>query len=293
MWIAVRQRFGLFEQRTRLSAGQADDGAQKCIEITRSINRHYYAISDVVSSLVVGSWGKRTANNTSTDIDIFYPISKVTFDRFAHHQWNGQSALLQDVKEALLVTYPQTDIGGDGQVVAVRFNAITVEVVPAFPLADGSFLIPDTHNGGSWNRSHPLAEIDALNFADASSNNNCRVLTRLMKIWRHHCNVPIKSFWLEILMQDFLRWSSWAREDYFYYDWLVRDFLQHLVSRANSIIEVPGTGELINVGDAWLSRAQSAYLRSIKACTFEHADLVSEAGDEWEGIFGQLIPRTI
>jgi hypothetical protein len=60
---------------------------------------------------------------------------------------------------------------------------------------------------------------------------------------------------------------------------------------------MPMTAEIIHLGNAWLSKAQSAYARALKACDYERNDLGAPAndgaaGDEWQKIFGLMIPRT-
>jgi hypothetical protein len=72
---------------------------------------------------------------------------------------------------------------------------------------------------------------------------------------------------------------------------LVRDFLGFLRTKAFHTLIVPGTYEAINIGNEWLSRCESAHDRSIKACSYEHADMVDAAGDEWKKIFGDMILR--
>jgi hypothetical protein len=56
---------------------------------------------------------------------------------------------------------------------------------------------------------------------------------------------------------------------------------------------MPVTGETIQLGDAWLSKAESAYARALKACDYERDDQDAAAGDEWQKIFGLMIPRTV
>lgn len=58
-------------------------------------------------------------------------------------------------------------------------------------------------------------------------------------------------------------------------------------------VTVPDTNELIFLGDAWRSRAKTAYYRAEKACGYEQTNLVVTAGYEWQKIFGQQIPRTV
>jgi len=75
-----------------------------------------------------------------------------------------------------------------------------------------------------------------------------------------------------------------------FYDWMVRDFLKFLVGKSNSYIFVPGTYEMIMLGEAWKSRAESAYSRAVKACEYESSDDSIMAGIEWQKLFGADMP---
>ena len=46
---------------------------------------------------------------------------------------------------------------GDGQVVVIEFTKFTIELVPGFKQSDDRFKYPDTHDGGSWKTTDPLA----------------------------------------------------------------------------------------------------------------------------------------
>jgi hypothetical protein len=80
---------------------------------------------------------------------------------------------------------------------------------------------------------------------------------------------------------------------FFYYDWMVRDFFAYMISRANSYLFAPGTFNLLWLGDAWKTRAESAFSRACKACEFEQASNMEAAGEEWQKIFGNDIPKKI
>jgi hypothetical protein len=113
----------------------------------------------------------------------------------------------------------------------------------------------------------------------------------MMKTWQRACNVPLKSFVLELLSVEFL-WT-WAHRgnSTFYYDWMIRDFFGWLVKKPFwSSVTVPGTSETISVGADWLSRALTAHRHALKACEYEAAQLGYSAGSEWQSIFGEDIP---
>jgi hypothetical protein len=178
---------------------------------------------------------------------------------------------------------------GDGQVVVVPFTSYEVELVPAFT-SGNQFLVCDTNERGSYKTVDPDAEISMLNYYDKDSSGNTRDLIRMMKRWQEYCGVPIKSFWIELVAETFV--SDWAYKgnSTTWYDYMVRDFLANLIGRANGYVIVPGTYEAINIGDAWKSKAKTAYSRALKACVYEASSSLL-AGEEWQKIFGTDIPK--
>jgi|SRR5579863_8854950 len=294
-WIGVRQRFEGFNRNLLLTPSQRRDGMTKWKGVVSCLNRHYYGtVSETDNSFLIGSWGKDTSNRPPRDVDLYFVMPYAVYERFEGHAWNRQSALLQEVKDVLGNTYPATDMSGDGQVVLVRFETYNVEVVPAFRLKDDRYWICNTTGGGSYKVSDPSTEANCIEAVDQANNRNLRPVIRMLKAWQANCSEPpLKSFQLELLAADFLGKSPWRFNNFFYFDWIIRDFFLYLYHRANSIILVPGTSEQIYLGNEWQSRAQSAYSRAVKACGHEKNNLVEDAGEEWQKIFGQQIPRTV
>jgi Second Messenger Oligonucleotide or Dinucleotide Synthetase domain len=292
-WIAVRQRFQQFHDNLVLTPRQQQDGMTKAVGVVECLSRHYYATSSTDHGFLIGSWGKNTATRPPRDVDLYFLLPNAVYTRFEAHSWNRQSALLREVKEILLNTYPDTDTSGDGQVVVVGFDSYNVEVVPAFALANGNYWICNTNDGGSYKETNPRAESNYINTVDQANNRNLRPLIRMMKAWQDYCSVPLKSFQLELVAVEFIVQSPWRLYDYFWFDWITRDFFAYLYRRANTHVAVPGTGEQVFLGDEWQSRAESAYYRAVKACEHDKYNRVEAAGDEWQKIFGVQIPRTV
>jgi hypothetical protein len=295
MWKGVTARFRGFHADLHLTEDQIEDGLTKQLGIRQCLQRAYWGpTTDNPPGFVVGSWGKGTAVRPPNDIDLFMPLPIEVYNRFESNTGNIQSALLQEVKDHLVSTYSQTKTRGDGQVVVVAFNTITVEVVPVFNYdSAGKWLIPDTNGGGSWKFSNPGAEVQALDYAETVANRNVRKLIQMMKVWREHCSVPLKSFQLEVLVTEFLTDYEFLDKDWFYFDWFVRDFLRYLISRKNTYIWAPNSGDLSWLGEDWVSRAETAYGRALKACDYERDDFVTLAGGEWQKIFGSRIPEYV
>ncbi|WOS64265.1 SMODS domain-containing nucleotidyltransferase [Sinorhizobium fredii] len=292
MWAGVRQRFRRFHEDLSLSKDQIADGLGKQLGVRKSLHRAYYQESTGnPRGFIVGSWGKQTAVAPPSDVDIFFELPVEVYHRIESYQGNKQSALLQEVRGHLLTTYRQTNMRGDGQVVIVGFNTITVEVVPAFRYDNyGRFYMPDTNNGGQWKLVDPKAEIAYIDAADQNASGNVRPMAQMLKTWKRHCNVPLKSYQIELLVAEFMPNYVYRHHDHFYYDWFMRDFFIWLCNKAWANLTIPGTFELFNLGDAWLSRAQTARDRALRACDDEYNDYTISAGEEWQKIFGDRIP---
>lgn len=135
--------------------------------ITSAINREFWnSTSNTYHTLYVGSYGRGTAVDTS-DVDILAILPEYEYTHYDYLKGNGQSRLLQAVKNAIISVYPRTSIHADGQVVVVEFtDGIKFEVVPAFEKRDylGNIIYtyPDSNNGGNWKSTNPKAEQSAM-----------------------------------------------------------------------------------------------------------------------------------
>jgi hypothetical protein len=295
MWNYVERRFQLLNENLLLNDEQIADANTKLKGIVSTLNRSFWDHNDESrNAFLVGSWRKGTVVRPPNDVDLFFIAPNTIFNEFNGKAGNVQSQLLQRFRLSLLDRYPQTNIRGDGQVVVVGFNSLTVEVVPAFPIFGGGYNICDTNGGGRWKAVDPDAEILGMNVADDQALGNVRKLTRMIKQWARHRNVPLKGFHIEHLVKEFLGQSSYARNDEYWFDWLVRDFFAFLLGKANSGFLMPGTYiEWIDIGDAWKSKAERAHTRALNACDYERRDIDILAGLEWEEIFGNMVPTTV
>ena len=108
--------------------------------ITRTLNTDFWdTTSDTAHSLYVGSYGRNTAIQGFSDLDMLMQLPYSVYEQYNAHAGNGQSALLQAVKRSVEKTYSKTNIRADGQVLQVPFDdGITFEVVPGFLNNDGS-----------------------------------------------------------------------------------------------------------------------------------------------------------
>jgi hypothetical protein len=263
---------------------------KKFNNVVASLNRRYYDHnSDTLNGIVIGSWGKKTQTAPPRDVDVLFLLPDDVYFRFQQRSVNRQSQLLQEVKDALFVTNSRTIMRADRHVVVVPFEAVTVEVAVGFRCTDGSSIVCDSKGDGRYVTSTALAEAADLDASDRAWNGNTRPLIRMIKCWQDNCNVPLKSFMIERLAEDFLLLWQFHQQGVFFYDWMVRDFFAYLISHANSHVVMPG-GEIVLLGAEWLSRAQTAYRNAVNACQNERDNYQWLAGEDWQKIFGSKIP---
>lgn len=164
-----------------------DDMEKTAGEIAKKLNKHYYSLDgDSESNLfIVGSVGRNTAIKNSSDLDILFVLPKEIYDKYNGYSTNGQSALLQDVKNVLVERYSRTDISGDGQVVVIAFDKYTVELVPGFQNQDGSFTYPDTHDGGSWKTTNPIPEQKECKKCNDKSDGAFFDFCHIIRCWKN------------------------------------------------------------------------------------------------------------
>jgi hypothetical protein len=291
----TRAKFERFLSNIQLTSLQLQDAQTKHTGVRKALHAHYYGTPYSSStSILVGSYGKNTAVRPPTDVDILFIMPIHLFNGYHTSFWNGQSQLLQDVKNVLLKTYSRTDISGDGQVVVVSFvNSFGVEIVPVFHSGGsaGVFLTPDTHSGGSWKVTNPDAEKRHISASNTNSKGNTVHLVKMLKVWKRYCSVPISSLGLELLAVPFINQWRYRGNSPLYYDLMMRDFFEYMLTRQKSGEFIPGISEYYEFGDAWESRAQTALGRAKKACEYEPKDdLVSDllANVEWKKIFGDF-----
>ena len=111
------------------------------------------------------------------DVDVLFKIPKETFDKFDNYKSNGQSVLLQEIKNILKKTFPTTEkISAWGKVILVKTKNGTrnIELLPAYEMENSKFKIPNSENGGSWEIFDPRVDMEKIN----KSNNKTNGLTK-------------------------------------------------------------------------------------------------------------------
>lgn len=272
--------------------------------ITRQLNSDFWGTdSETSHSLYVGSYGRNTAINGLSDLDLIFELPSAIYTQYNNYSGNGQSALLQTVRASMQKTYPSSAISGDGQVVSVRFtDGITFEVVPVFLNQANSYTHPCSNNGGAWKTTNPRPEIQAIRERNAICNYNLLPLCRMMRAWKNNWDVPISGLLIDTLAYQFIQ--NWVHRDksYLHYDFMCRDFFEWMAnqSREQEYWSAPGSGQYIYKKGLFQYKAQQCYLLSLEAIDHPLGRLASsarsaqmsivEAKNRWRKIFGTAFP---
>lgn len=208
----IEKTFKEFDKQIRLRNTSDFDTSLR--EITKKLNKKYYeSDSETDHCLIVGSIGRHTAVTGVSDVDIIFELPWDVYHRFDKHDGNGQSDLLQEIKNVLRERYPRTDIKGDGQVVDVVFDSYTIEVVPGFRNDNDSFQYPDSNDGGKWRTTDPLPEQKAVTSINAKcTSDNMIRLCNMMRVWKDHKGFPFGGLLIDTLMYNFLEDSEKNRK---------------------------------------------------------------------------------
>lgn len=264
--------------------------------ITKRLNTDFWGTtSDTTHSLYVGSYGRKTATQGFSDLDMIFRLPYEEYKKYDNYSGNGQSALLQAVKRSIEKTYSTTSIRGDGQVVLVPFNdGIVFEVVPAFANKDDSFTYPDANDGGRWRITNPKPEIAAIKSRNDVCNGNLKQLCRMMRAWKRKWDVPIGGLLIDTLAYQFIENWEYKDKSYFYYDYMSRDFFKWMADQDSEqeYWKAPGSGQYVYGKGLFQYKAKRCYNISLEAIEHETADPKREwsAKQKWREIYGTSFP---
>ncbi len=231
--MGVAEWFSTFSTNIKIRDHGTIDTRYKAI--VKRLNLDFWgSSSETVRGLYVGSYGRNTAGELFSDLDMTFELPASLYGQYDGHTWNGQSALLQAVSRSIRTTYSSSCIGADGQVVSVQFtDGINYEVVPVFENQIGSYTYPDSNAGGSWKTTNPKPEIDAIRDRNAVCNGNLVLLARMMRSWKLHWAVPIGGLLIDTLAYQFIENWPYRDKSYLYHDYMCRDFFAWVADQSD------------------------------------------------------------
>ncbi len=278
---------------------QVKDGVTISIRyknITRRLNTDFWnTASDTSHSLYVGSYGRNTAIQGFSDLDMVFELPSFLYHQYDAYVVNGQSALLQAVRSSMQHTYSTSSVGADGQVIVVSFqDGITFEVVPVFINQAGSYTYPNANNGGKWYTTNPRPEIQAIRERNAACNGNLIPLCRMIRSWKQKWSVPISGLLVDTLAYQFIEYYEYRDKSFLYYDFMCRDFFKWMSEQNESqeYWKAPGSGQYVYGKGLFQYKAKRCYNIALEAVAHENATPKQEwsAKQKWRDIFGTTFP---
>ena len=277
----MKKQFETFNANLRLTSNQEDDAKIKYNGVCKTLHNYYYDSEyNGSTKFLFGSYKKKTNIRPivkEQDVDVLFYMPDNEFEKYNDYKSNGQSALLQKIKDILCATYTTTDtIKGWGKVVLVEFseNKHNVELLPTWENADGTFKIPNSENGGSWDTFDPREDISLFQTSNKKTNGLTAQLSRMIKSWkRNTTSVTLKSFEIEQYVIAFLE-SNYEQSDEL--SKISKNFFEYLSNQ---------------VDESNKSNVQTALNRANKALDFEKNNKYDKACDEWKKVFGALFPK--
>lgn len=278
--------------RDNLKVTNASDISTKYCNITTRLNLDFWDVeSDTVHSLQIGSYGRHTAINGISDLDMVFELPPENLERYKKLAGNGPSTMLQEVRTSLLKRYPKSDVVADGQVVGVNFTGYRVEVLPAFKDADGNYLHGDTNNGGSWKTTMPRPEIKAVNDLDTETHGNLKNACKMLRAWKNRMGVGVGGLLIDTLAYNFFNQTN-EFDDATYKDYpeLCVALFSYMANLPDQEYwKAPGSNQRVRCKANFQAKAKKAAKRCQSA--LDEASERKQA-DLWRQVFGRQFSKT-
>lgn len=272
-----------------LAVSNADDISTKYENITTRLNKDFWdSDSETAHTLQIGSYGRYTAIDGVSDLDMAFSIPKSKYEHYQSLGKDGPKAMLDEVKESLKKRYDKTKIKIDGQIVGVFFSNYHVEVLPAYEDANGDFWHGDT-NSGEFKLTKPRPEIKAVNDLNNETNGNLKDCCRMLRQWKNQVGVGIGGLLIDTLTYNFFiehdQYDNATYKDY-------PEMLVSLFAYLGGLDEqdywmAPGSNQRVKCKTKFQSKAKRAAARCQEAI-----DATSESAKVklWKKVFGRKFP---
>lgn len=272
-----------------LAVSNADDISTKYENITTRLNKDFWdSDSETAHTLQIGSYGRYTAIDGVSDLDMAFSIPKSKYDHYQSLGKDGPKAMLDEVKESLKKRYDKTKIKVDGQIVGVFFSNYHVEVLPAYEDANGDFWHGDT-NSGEFKLTKPRPEIKAVNDLNNDTNGNLKDCCRMLRQWKNQVGVGIGGLLIDTLTYNYFD------EHNDYDDATYKDYPKMLVSLFTYLGGLddqdywmaPGSNQRVKCKNKFQAKARKAAARCQEAVD---ATTEAEKVKLWKKVFGRKFP---
>lgn len=273
---------------------KSDQFKQRYEEITKALNLKFRETdSTTANSLQVGSYGRYTGIKDISDLDMIYIMPSSKWDDYKD---NKQSKLLSDVKDAIKSRYPSTDVKVAGLVVTAKYQNFQVEVQPVFDEYSsnddeaGYFKFPHTGGSGTWKKTKPRQEMNAVKNLNDEKNKNLRLLCKMARAWKNKSGAAMGGLLIDTLAYNFMKSTTdYDDKSYLYFDRISRDFFKYLADQdKKDHYQAPGSNQDVKVKKDFRKKAEEAYDLCVEAID---AKGTAKANKKWRELYGSNFPK--
>ncbi|HLS70421.1 MAG TPA: nucleotidyltransferase domain-containing protein [Chitinophagaceae bacterium] len=269
-----------------------EDKVKRIKRITKKLNQTYYNgnESEEEHFLLIGSLGRGTAIKNISDVDIAFEFPQELYDKYDSRKNNGQSDLLQDIKDTLLELSPRTIVRGDGQVVVMEYTDYEVEICPFFYEDENSYLYPDAKHGGTWKTTKPVPEINESVAINELTGGNFKNICNVLRAWKNEQGFVFGGLLIDTLVYNFfVNNDEYYNSEFSDYPQLLKDlfkYLKDLNKEQDYWLALGSNQRVYNKDSLFITKAKSAY-NAIKDLDNEsdemHTKLRSLFGNKFPG----------
>ena len=271
-----------------LTVSNSDTISLRYGEITSTLNQSFRDTdSKTYKSLQVGSYGRNTAIDGISDLDMAYIMPRSKWQTY--NVAGGQRKLLRDVQTSIRERYPRTESKVDGQVVTLSFVDFQIEVLPVFEDDDGDFTYPDENNGGSWKLTKPRAEMAEFAKSNQEKNTNLVDLGRMARAWKNKAGLQIGGLLIDTLAYRFLESTAdYDQTAESKHGHMMRDFFGFLSDEPEkAFYRAPGSNQEVYIKKPFQKRAKEALTLCEEAIAAEGQ---KNCNNKWRKVFGRSFP---
>lgn len=248
---------------------------------------------DIVESHQYGSHSRGTMTGPLTedsDADVMFVLSEAERRRYMDSDDGARNILLK-VKRAIQKDprYANTEVRIDRNVVAIKYNDMTMEVTPAFRDRSGGYYIPDTYEKGrSWVRTNPRQYKNMFQASNEARGGRPQKLARIAKDYNQRSGIPVSSYHMEIMAYHYAR--SQARDAPM--DTLVDGFFEQLPSKIRQGTREPVYGDRVDANMSSdkrrtaVKKSRKARKHIRRAKELKKAGRTEEAKEEYRKVLG-------
>ena len=279
--------FNQFIENITLTEDQCNDDQTKYQNVAFKLQRKYYpslTVYDPSKKFLFGSYKTKTNVRPLTDdqdVDLLYKLPKDEFYKFINRKGNGAADLLYEIASYLKDSFPTTEnIKRWINVVLIEFSEHhhNIELLPAFENEDGTFIIPNSRDGGSFETFDPRMQLEKFSESNKATNGLTQILAKMLKAWAHNTkSMDYPSFKRLEHIIDFLNQYYPNGKEHSQYSQIILDYFW-FIRNCNFC------------GSENLTYVNTAITRAQNAISYIDEGKFSKASVEYQKIFGKEFP---